>query len=102
MALQDALEKYSLLSPFQSIIVSVLSAPLIFIATHNVMQIFTAAVPPYHCQSNLTTENSYLPKDSCTRYISLLSNDTEPCKQGERKYDLSLYTSTIISEVSDM
>ncbi|XP_056383023.1 solute carrier family 22 member 6-B-like [Hyla sarda] len=94
MAVPDALEKDSLFSPFQSITVSVLSAPLFFIATHNVMQIFTAAVPPYHCQSNLTL----VPKDPCTRFISLLANDTEPCKQGEREYNLSLYTSTIISE----
>ncbi|KAM3920283.1 solute carrier family 22 member 6-B-like [Leptodactylus fuscus] len=97
MALQDALEKDTLFSPFQSITVSILSAPLLLVGTHNLMQIFTAAVPPFHCQSNLTLE-TYLPKDSCTRYISLLSNDTEPCKQGERIFDLSLYTSTIISE----
>ncbi|XP_077143845.1 organic anion transporter 3-like [Ranitomeya variabilis] len=97
MELRDALEKDSLFSPFQSSLVSILSAPLLFIATHNLMQIFTAAVPPFHCQSNLTLGNSSLPKDSCTRYISLLSNDTEPCQQGERIYDLTLYTS-IISE----
>ncbi|KAM3920714.1 solute carrier family 22 member 6-B-like [Leptodactylus fuscus] len=97
MALQDALEKDTLFSPFQSITVSILSAPLLLVGTHNLMQLFTAAVPPFHCQSNLTLE-TYLPKDSCTRYISLLSNDTEPCKQGERIFDLSLYTSTIISE----
>ncbi|XP_075692947.1 solute carrier family 22 member 6-B-like [Rhinoderma darwinii] len=98
MAVNEALEKDSLFSPFQSIIVSTLSAPITLVATHSLMQIFTAAVPPYNCQSNLTLEDPYLPKDSCNRYISLLSNDTEACKQGEIKYDLSLYTSTIVSE----
>ncbi|XP_044126237.1 solute carrier family 22 member 6-B-like [Bufo gargarizans] len=98
MALSDALEKDSLFSPFQSITVTFLCTPLILVATHNLMQVFTAAVPPYHCQSNLTLNNSYLPKDPCTRYISLQLNDTEPCMHGERIYDLSLYTSTIVSE----
>ncbi|KAM4018730.1 solute carrier family 22 member 6-B-like [Anomaloglossus baeobatrachus] len=98
MELRDALEKDSLFSPFQFSMVCVLSAPLFLVATHNLMQIFTAAVPPFHCQSNLTLVNSSLPKDSCSRYVSLLSNDTEPCKQGERIYDLTLYTSTIVNE----
>ncbi|XP_075043564.1 solute carrier family 22 member 6-B-like [Mixophyes fleayi] len=98
MALRDALEKDSLYSPFQSRIVCLLSAPLLLVATHNLMQIFTAAVPPHHCKSNLTLEQPHLPSDSCTRFISLLSNDTEPCTQGNWTYDLSIYTSTIISE----
>ncbi|XP_063800904.1 solute carrier family 22 member 6-B-like [Pseudophryne corroboree] len=98
MSIKDALEKDSLFSPFQSLTVSLLSAPLLLVATHNLMQVFTAAVPPHHCQSNLTLAHSHLPKDSCTRYISLLSNATEPCKQGEWEYDLSEYTSTIITD----
>ncbi|XP_071970442.1 solute carrier family 22 member 6-B-like isoform X1 [Engystomops pustulosus] len=98
MTLRDALEKDKLCSPFQLTAVCILSTPLFLASIHNVIQIFTAAVPPYHCQSNITLEKSYLPQDSCTRYISPLSNDTEPCLQGERTYDLSLFTSTIISE----
>ncbi|XP_018409837.1 PREDICTED: solute carrier family 22 member 6-B-like [Nanorana parkeri] len=98
MALKDVLEKERLFSPFHSILVSVLSAPLLFVATHNLMQIFTAAVPPHHCQSNLTWEQFSQPNDSCNRYISSLSNATEPCKPGDWKYDLSTYTSTIISK----
>ncbi|XP_068116539.1 solute carrier family 22 member 6-B-like isoform X2 [Hyperolius riggenbachi] len=61
-------------------------------------KIFTAAMPPYECQSNVTWEHHSLPNDSCNRYPSPLSNRTEPCKQGDWKYDLSTYTSTIISE----
>ncbi|XP_069821621.1 solute carrier family 22 member 6-B-like [Dendropsophus ebraccatus] len=98
MAVKDALEEDSLFSPFQLITVTILSLPFFFTSSHNMMQIFTAAMPPFHCQSNLTLNNSYIPKYSCTRYTSSLSNDTEPCKHGERKYDLSIYTSTIISE----
>ncbi|XP_073460972.1 solute carrier family 22 member 6-like [Aquarana catesbeiana] len=98
MALKDVLEKGSLFSPFQSLLVSILSAPLLLVATHNFMQIFTAAVPPHHCQSNLTWDQLSSHKDSCNRYISLLSNATEPCKPGDWKYDLSTYTSTIINK----
>lgn len=102
MALKDVLGKGSLFSPFQSLLVSILSAPLLLVATHNLMQIFTAAVPPHHCQSNLTWDQLSSQKDSCNRYISLLSNATEPCKPGDWKYDLSTYTSTIINKVSDV
>ncbi|KAG9475555.1 hypothetical protein GDO78_003775 [Eleutherodactylus coqui] len=98
MSVRDALEEDSLFSPFQTSVVCILSVPFLLVATHNLMQVFTAAVPPYHCQSNLTFENSYTTEDSCTRYVSLESNHTEPCKQGERIYNLSIYTSTIVSE----
>ncbi|KAM5138280.1 solute carrier family 22 member 6-A-like [Mantella aurantiaca] len=98
MAVKDVLEKGSLFSPFQSLLVSILSAPLLLVATHNLMQIFTAAVPPHHCQSNLTWEQFSQPKESCTRNSSLLSNATEPCKPGDWKYDLSTYNPTIISK----
>ncbi|KAM4723088.1 solute carrier family 22 member 6-like [Rhinophrynus dorsalis] len=95
MALGDALDKDSIFSPFQTVLVSLLSAPLTLVATHNLMQIFSAAVPPHYCRSNLTEEHQ--PADPCTRYISQLSNDTESCEDGW-EYDLSVYSSTIISE----
>ncbi|KAM8940447.1 solute carrier family 22 member 6-B-like [Pelodytes ibericus] len=99
MALRDALDKDSLFSPFQSTMVTILSLPLMLVATHNLMQIFTAAVPPHHCRSNLTQNHSRLLDDSCTRYASPLTNETEPCTDDAGwDYDLREYTSTIISE----
>ncbi|KAM9302179.1 organic anion transporter 3-like [Gastrophryne carolinensis] len=98
MALDDVLDAYGLFSPFQSVLLSVLSAPLLLVACHNLMQIFTAAVPPHYCPSNFTSEQCGWSNDSCKRYISMVSNDTEPCRPGDWKYDLSTFTSTIISE----
>ncbi|XP_018112541.2 solute carrier family 22 member 6 isoform X2 [Xenopus laevis] len=93
----NVLDKDSLFSPFQAIMVSLLSAPLCFVGTHNFMQIFAAAVPPYHCHSNMTMDQPHHPEDPCTQYVSPLSNSTKPCEEGW-EYDRSVYTSTIISE----
>uniref|UniRef100_A0A8C5WLZ8 Major facilitator superfamily (MFS) profile domain-containing protein n=1 Tax=Leptobrachium leishanense TaxID=445787 RepID=A0A8C5WLZ8_9ANUR len=99
MALKDILDKYSIFSPFQSIMICVLSLPLTFVATHNLMQIFTAAIPPFQCRSNITLYHKRLPPDPCTRFVSYSTNDTENCSEDYGwEYDSSEYTSTVISE----
>ncbi|CAH2325251.1 solute carrier family 22 member 6-B-like [Pelobates cultripes] len=99
MALKDVLDKDSLFSPFQATMVFFLCAPLTLVGTHNLMQIFTAAVPPHHCRSNITMYHNRLPTDPCTRFVSFLTNDTESCSDNDGwDYDLSVYTSTIINE----
>ncbi|XP_053305402.1 solute carrier family 22 member 6-like isoform X2 [Spea bombifrons] len=99
MATGDVLDKDSFFSPFQTILVSLLSAPLTLVATHNLMQIFTAAVPPHHCHSNFTLDPKHLPADPCTRYVSPLMNETKACSEEDGwDYNRSVHTSTIISE----
>uniref|UniRef100_A0A8C5R897 Major facilitator superfamily (MFS) profile domain-containing protein n=1 Tax=Leptobrachium leishanense TaxID=445787 RepID=A0A8C5R897_9ANUR len=99
MALKDILDKYSIFSPFQFIMICVLSLPLTFVATHNLMQVFTAAIPPFQCRSNITLYHKGLPPDPCTRFVSYSTNDTESCSEDYGwEYDSSEYTSTIISE----
>ncbi|KAM4617909.1 solute carrier family 22 member 6-like [Discoglossus pictus] len=97
MALMDLLDKDSLFSPFQLLLVTILSAPLFLCATHNLMQIFTAAMPSYHCSSNFTKDHRQPPADLCMRYISAQSNETEPCGENNWEYNNTVYTS-IISE----
>ncbi|XP_053545235.1 organic anion transporter 3-like [Bombina bombina] len=97
MVLKDALDKDSLFSPFQLLLVFLISTPLTLCSTHNFIQIFTGAVPPHHCRSNFTQRRSNQ-TDLCTRYISPLSNETEPCGENGWEYDHSVYSSTIISE----
>ncbi|XP_031756488.1 solute carrier family 22 member 6-A [Xenopus tropicalis] len=93
----SVLDKDSLFSPFQAIMVTLLSAPLCFVGTHNFMPVFAAAVPPYNCRSNMTMDQPRYPEDPCTQYVSSLSNSTKPCEEGW-EYDHSIFTSTIISE----
>ncbi|XP_069596491.1 solute carrier family 22 member 6-B-like [Ranitomeya imitator] len=125
MAFQEILERLGGMGRFQIIHVLLLSLPVFMLASHNLMQNFTAAVPKHRCKLNETWEegnftglwlHAHIPMESngkfssCLRYtspkFSLLnysstSNasdlETEACADGY-KYDDSEYSSTIINK----
>ncbi|XP_069500859.1 solute carrier family 22 member 6-like [Ambystoma mexicanum] len=67
MAFGDLLEKVGSMGLFQVVSVFFLSIPVLFIASHNLVQNFSAAVPEHHCQINVqvngTAENGTQPLD---------------------------------------
>lgn len=84
--------------PFQFIIMALLGLPILGMANHNLLQIFTAATPSYHCRPppNASTGLWVLPTglngkpELCLRFVyppnASLPNDThratEPCLDG--------------------
>uniref|UniRef100_A0A8C8R7F1 Solute carrier family 22 member 8 n=1 Tax=Pelusios castaneus TaxID=367368 RepID=A0A8C8R7F1_9SAUR len=103
---------------FQIINVALLSIPVLLMASHNLLQNFTAAIPEHHCKIHINANNTLaIPMDGnqqpekCRRFVTAQwyfldpnateSNgtqlDTEPCIEGWT-YDRSVYTSTIITE----
>ncbi|XP_077143822.1 solute carrier family 22 member 6-B-like isoform X2 [Ranitomeya variabilis] len=125
MAFQEILERLGGMGRFQIIHVLLLSLPVFMLASHNLMQNFTAAIPKHRCKLNETWEegnftglwlHAHIPMESsgkfssCLRYTSpkfgLLnysstSNtsdlETEGCADGYM-YDDSEYSSTIINK----
>uniref|UniRef100_A0A4X2JSE7 Solute carrier family 22 member 8 n=1 Tax=Vombatus ursinus TaxID=29139 RepID=A0A4X2JSE7_VOMUR len=121
MTFSEILERVGSLGPFQILHVFLLSFPVLFMASHNLLQIFTAATPPHHCvpAHNASSLASALPvgpngdPDRCLRFTHPLvegplgpSNTTfpngtwahtEPCLDGWI-YDRSMFTSTIVTE----
>ncbi|NXJ57808.1 S226A protein, partial [Spizaetus tyrannus] len=113
------------LGRFQVLQTALLAVPILLMASHNLLQNFTAAVPPHRCRPDATvwSSNGTLgptgatpgwsngtlgPPDatlgSCRRYVaSSLANDstgprpTEPCRDGW-DYDRSIYVATIVTE----
>ncbi|XP_075795279.1 solute carrier family 22 member 6-B [Pelodiscus sinensis] len=115
------LEKEQGMGFFQTLLVTLVSLPLLMAASHNFLQNFTAAVPRHWCHipagANDTTEVTgdllkfYVPMDSnqeperCLQFSTpqwqLLApnstNTTESCLDGWA-YDKSIFSSTIITE----
>lgn len=114
----DLLEEVGSMGTFQIFSVFFLSLPVLFLASHNLVQNFSAATPEHQCrpvqpgnlsqQENLVPLGQDLKPDSCQRFAGWLapdSNDTvgrevglEPCLDGWQ-YDHSTFTSTIVTEV---
>ncbi|KAM3919835.1 solute carrier family 22 member 20-like [Leptodactylus fuscus] len=122
MGFNDLLDIVGGLGRFQVINTTVLFLPMIFMACHNFLQNFSAAIPAHRCwipgvdnttvsynQSNLA---AFIPLDggqnpkSCMRYRSsehsywengTVKNNTEPCKDGW-VYDRSVFSSTLVTE----
>ncbi|XP_029469242.1 solute carrier family 22 member 6-B-like isoform X2 [Rhinatrema bivittatum] len=53
MAFGDLLEKVGSMGLFQIVYVCFLSIPVLMIASHNLIQNFSAAVPEHHCQTSI-------------------------------------------------
>ncbi|KAL7978355.1 hypothetical protein Chor_014894 [Crotalus horridus] len=113
----DLLEEVGSMGTFQIFSVFFLSLPVLFLASHNLVQNFSAATPDHQCRpvqpGNLSQHENLVPlgqdlkPDSCQRFAGWLapnSNDTagreiglEPCLDGWQ-YDHSTFTSTIVTE----
>ncbi|XP_071588807.1 solute carrier family 22 member 6-A-like isoform X2 [Heliangelus exortis] len=122
MAFANLLELVGGMGRFQVVSVLLLSLPILMMASHNLLQNFTAATSPHRCllawEANATGSEVqdllkvWVPRgDRCRRFVSpqwwLLEPNasapngsapaTEPCRDGWA-YDRSVFTSTIITE----
>uniref|UniRef100_A0A8C5JE05 Uncharacterized protein n=1 Tax=Junco hyemalis TaxID=40217 RepID=A0A8C5JE05_JUNHY len=124
MAFASLLEHVGGMGRFQVLSVLLLSLPVLMMASHNVLQIFTAATSEHWCRprpgANATGLDAeallrvWVPRgERCRRFVTpqwwlLETNsseatnsswpETEPCGDGW-SYDRSVFTSTIITEV---
>ncbi|XP_053515151.1 organic anion transporter 3 isoform X4 [Artibeus jamaicensis] len=96
--------------PFQFLIMVLLGLPVLGLANHNLLQIFTASTPAHHCRPppNASAGPWVLPRglngkpESCLRFVhppnASLPNDTwgatEPCRDGW-VYDVSARDSIV-------
>lgn len=123
MAFADLLEHVGGMGRFQVASVILLAMPILMMASHNLLQNFTAATSDHHCRLHWEANATILdPQDllrvsvprgeQCRRFVkpqlwlleangSALNDswlETEPCRDGWT-YDRSVFTSTIITEV---
>ncbi|XP_072277520.1 solute carrier family 22 member 6-B-like isoform X2 [Pyxicephalus adspersus] len=126
MAFQEILMRIGGMGRYQVIHVILLSLPVLMLASHNLLQNFTAAIPEHRCRLNTSLESgnfsgvwveSFIPVESsgkpskCFRYTSpqfhlinvnssrnTSDAESEPCIEGW-VYDDSEYSSTIITQV---
>uniref|UniRef100_A0A670Z1P3 Major facilitator superfamily (MFS) profile domain-containing protein n=1 Tax=Pseudonaja textilis TaxID=8673 RepID=A0A670Z1P3_PSETE len=114
MTFADILDNVGGMGRFQRMMVSFLAIPLMMLASHNLLQNFTAGIPQHHCQIRIAisvpTDANRRP-EQCRRFTApqwrfldpnaTLSNetvfDTEACEDGWT-YDRSLFSNTIVSE----
>lgn len=98
MTFSEILDRVGSMGPFQYLHVTLLALPILGMANHNLLQIFTATTPAHHCRPppNASAGPWVLPLDSngkpekCLRFVhppnGSLSNDTqgatEPCLDG--------------------
>lgn len=98
MTFSEILDRVGSMGPFQYLHVTLLALPVLGIANHNLLQIFTATTPVHHCRPppNASIGPWVLPLDpngkpeKCLRFVHLpnasLPNDTqratEPCLDG--------------------
>lgn len=61
MAFGEILEQIGGMGRFQLIHTMLLTIPVLFMASHNLLQNFTAAIPGHHCQVRLTPNSSEYP-----------------------------------------
>ncbi|XP_074023165.1 solute carrier family 22 member 6-B-like [Numenius arquata] len=122
MAFASLLEHVGGMGRFQVVSVLLLSLPVFMMASHNLLQNFTAATTDHHCRLRWEANATGLdPQDllrvsiphgeRCRRFVSpqwwlLEANgsapnsswlETEPCHDGWT-YDRSIFTSTIVTE----
>ncbi|XP_044126267.1 solute carrier family 22 member 6-B-like [Bufo gargarizans] len=125
MAFQEILERIGGMGRYQIIHVILLALPVFMLASHNLMQNFTAAIPKHRCKLNESWEegnftgpwlHAHIPLESngklssCSRYTNLQLNllnysltsntsglQTEICADGYM-YDDSEFSSTIINQ----
>ncbi|XP_069888179.1 organic anion transporter 3-like isoform X2 [Dipodomys merriami] len=98
MTFSEILDRVGSMGPFQYLHVTLLALPILGMANHNLLQIFTATTPAHHCRPspNASAELWVLPRgldgkpEKCLRFIHLpnasLPNEThgatEPCLDG--------------------
>jgi hypothetical protein len=98
MTFSEILDRVGSMGPFQYLHVTLLALPILGMANHNLLQIFTATTPPHHCRPppNASSGPWVLPTgpngkpEKCLRFVHLpngsLSNETqratEPCLDG--------------------
>ncbi|KAM4723067.1 solute carrier family 22 member 6-B-like [Rhinophrynus dorsalis] len=125
MAFQELLQTIGGFGRFQYIHVILLSIPVLMLASHNLMQNFTAAIPRHRCRLNESSEEAnftvnslkaFIPMDStgklssCTRFTSpqfhllngnstnsIVDTEIESCADGWI-YDHSEFSTTIITQ----
>ncbi|XP_069824407.1 solute carrier family 22 member 6-A-like [Dendropsophus ebraccatus] len=122
MGFNDLLEIVGGLGRFQVINTALLLIPVVFMASHNFLQNFSAAIPAHRCwipgvdnssvQYNQSNLAAFIPLDgdqdtrSCRRFRNsdhfywtngTSKKDTEVCKDGW-VYDRSAFSSTIVTE----
>ncbi|KAJ6656921.1 hypothetical protein lerEdw1_002922 [Lerista edwardsae] len=112
----DLLEKVGSMGPFQLFSVLLLSLPVLLLASHNLVQNFTAATPEHSCRlaplGNASSAHAVPPgTDGCQRIARRLApgsnaslvrdgeagSEPEPCQDGW-EYDHSTFSATIVTE----
>lgn len=123
MTFAEFLQQVGGMGRFQVIHTALLTLPIVLMASHNLLQNFTAAVPSHRCRlwaggSDLNASLDLVPLDrngqpeKCRRYVAAQRHlldpngtegngtrvDTETCVDGWT-YDQSVYAATIVTEV---